>query len=85
MEIHPWKVPVDLMVKVLFRLGKQLWRDGFNLYGEAAVDIQALQEAVFLHEVKVVASLLEHGRLQVGLGESVDKLHLTEMVGDNAP
>ena len=85
MEVDPGEVPVDLMVKVLFRLGKQLWRDGFNLYGEAAVDIQALQETVFFYEVEVVASLLEHGRLEVGLGESIDELYLVQVVGDDAP
>ena len=72
MEINPGEVPIDLMVKVLFHLGKQLWRDGFNLNGEAAVDIQSLEKAIFLHEVEVVVGFLEHGRLEVGLGESVD-------------
>ena len=85
MEINPGEVPINLMVKVLFRLGKQLWRDGFDLNGEASVDIQALQETVFLHEVEVIASLLKHGRLEVGLGESVDELHLVQVVGDDAP
>ena len=85
MEIDPRKVAVNLAVKVSFRLGEELWRNGLDLHGEACVDIQALQETIFFHKVKVIVLFLKHGRLQVSLGESVDELHLTEMVGDNAP
>ena len=75
MEIHPCKVLANLMVKVLFRLGEKLRRDGFNLYGEAAVDIQALHESVFLHEEEVVVDSLEHRLLEIVFGEAVDELH----------
>ncbi len=76
MEIDPGEVPVDLMVKVLFRLSKQLWRDGFSFNGETRIDIQTLQEAVFFHQIQVVAGLLKHSCLKVILGEAVDEFHL---------
>ena len=85
MEIDPRKVAVDLSVKVLFRFGKQLRRDSFNLDGEAAVDIKALYKSVLLHKIKVVVLFLEHRCLKIGISKTVDEFHLPKMVGNDAP